>query len=250
VRVFAHWPFVNSLLLIAILYIGLFSVLFYIPLFLQEGQNLTPMHTGLTVLPQALVMAVTMPLAGRIYDRIGPRWPAVTGLFLCGIGTLMLTGINIDMTRSELIMWMMIRAAGIGLAMMPIMTGGISALPPSIVNAGSTFNTLIQRVTAALGLAALTSLATAQQAQLMADRSALLTSGGPSVDPRILTMEERGPGGLIQLWQQLRIEVEAQAYSNVFLIAGICTLAGVLLPFVLRNGRPKTAEDAEPVEVR
>jgi hypothetical protein len=35
----------------------------------------------------------------------------------------------------------------------------------------------------------------------------------------------------------------------VFLIAGICTLAGVLLAFVLRNGRPKTAEDAEPVEI-
>jgi EmrB/QacA subfamily drug resistance transporter len=249
VRVFAHWPFVNSLLLIAILYIGLFSVLFYIPLFLQEGQDLTPMNTGLVVLPQALVMAVTMPLAGRIYDRIGPRWPAVTGLLLCGVGTLMLTGINIDMTRSELIMWMMIRAAGIGLAMMPIMTGGISALPPSIVSAGSAFNTLTQRVTAALGLAALTSLATAQQAQLMADRSALLAGGGPDTDPRILTMEKRGPSGLIPLWQQLQIEVQAQAYSNVFLIAGICTLAGVLLAFVLRNGRPKTAEDAEPVEI-
>src|SRR5882757_5901975 len=217
VRVFAHWPFVNSLLLISIMSIGLFAVLFYVPLFLQEGQNLTPMNTGWTVLPQALVMTVMMPTAGRIYDRIGPRWPAVIGLLLCGVGTLLLTGINIDMTRPELIGWMMIRAAGIGLAMMPIMTGGISALPPSIVNAGSTFNTLTQRVTAVLGLAALTSLATAQQAQLMADRSALLTSGGPSVDPRILAMEERGPGGLIQLWQQVRIEVEAQAYSNAFL---------------------------------
>jgi MFS family permease len=74
-------------------------------------------------------MAVMMPTAGRIYDRIGPRWPAIIGLLLAGIGTLLLTRINIDMTRSELIEWMMIRAAGLGLGMMPIMTGGISALP-------------------------------------------------------------------------------------------------------------------------
>ena len=249
VRVFAYWPFVNSLLLISIMSIGLFAVLFYVPLFLQEGQNLTPMNTGLTVLPQALVMAVMMPLAGRIYDRIGPRWPAVIGLALTGVGTLLLTGINYDMTRPELIVWMMIRAAGLGLGMMPIMTGGISALPPSVVSSGSAFNTLTQRVTAALGLAVLTALATTQQAQFMADRSALLQSSGANLDPRIAAMEQHGQAGLLPLWQQLHVEVEAQAYSNVFLVAGICTLVGVGLAFFLRNGKAPSTGDTEPVEV-
>ena len=252
VRAFVCWPFVNSLVLIAILYVGLFSVLFYIPLFLQEDQSLTPMHTGLTVLPQAMVMAVMMPLAGRAYDKIGPRWPAVIGLTLTGVGTLLMTGINIDMTRPELIVWMMIRAAGIGGAMMPIMTGGISSLPPAIVNAGSTFNTLTQRVTAALGLAGLTALATAQQAQQMAARSALMTATGPDIDPRVVAMEKQGSGGLVQLWQQLQNEVQSQAYSNLFFIAGIVTLFGALLAFLLRNGSRDAGvadADAEAVEV-
>jgi EmrB/QacA subfamily drug resistance transporter len=249
VRVFTHWPFINSLLLISILSIGLFAVLFYVPLFLQNGQNITPMNTGLTLLPQALVMTVMMPTAGRIYDKIGPRVPAVIGLALAGVGTLMLTGINADMTRPELITWMMLRAAGIGLAMMPIMTGGISSLPAHIVNAGSAFNTLTQRVTSALGLAILTAVATSEQAQFMANRSALLTSSGPSVDPRIVAMRSQGPGGLLPLWQQLQLEVQAQAYSNVFLIAGIVTLAGVVLAFKLRHGQPTKAEGAEPVEI-
>jgi hypothetical protein len=150
------------------------------------------------------------------------------------------------MTRPELIAWMMIRAAGIGLAMMPIMTGGISALPPAIVSAGSAFNTIAQRVTAALGLAALTALVTAQQAQLMADRAALLAGVGPSIDPRVFAMQQQGPGGLLQLWQTLQTEVEAQAYSNVFLIAGLCTLSGSFLALRLRHGRPKPTEGVEP----
>ncbi|HEY2204202.1 MAG TPA: MDR family MFS transporter [Pseudonocardia sp.] len=249
VKVFASWPFVNSLLLISIMSIGLFAVLFYVPLYLQEGQGLTPWHTGLTVLPQALVMAMIMPWAGRIYDRFGPRWPAVIGLLLAGSGTLLLTQINIDMTRPELIVWMMIRAAGLGLGMMPIMTGGISALPPEIVNSGSAFNTLTQRVTAALGLAVLTALATGQQAQFMADRAALLQPNGADIDSRIMQMQGQGQGGLLPLWQQLQVEVEAQAYSNVFLVAGWCTLAGVGLALFLRNGRLPRDEDAEPVEV-
>jgi MFS family permease len=205
------------------------------------------MHTGLTLLPQALVMAVMMPTAGRIYDRIGPRWPAIIGLLLAGIGTLLLTRINIDMTRSELIEWMMIRAAGLGLGMMPIMTGGISALPANMVNYGSAFNTVTQRVSSALGLAVLTALATAQQAQFMADRSALLQSSGADANPRILAMEKSGPAGLIPLWQQLRVEVQAEAYSNVFLVAGVSTLAGVALALFLRSGKVPRG-DTEPAE--
>jgi hypothetical protein len=72
------------------------------------------------------------------------------------------------MTRPELIVWMTIRAAGLGLSMMPIMTGGLSALPAALSSAGSAFNTLTQRVSSALGLAVLTALATVQEAQFMA----------------------------------------------------------------------------------
>jgi hypothetical protein len=168
---------------------------------------------------------------------------------LAGSGTLLLTGINIDMTRPELIAWMMIRAAGLGLGMMPIMTGGISALPAELVSYGSAFNTLTQRVTSALGLAALTALATGEQAQFMADRSALLQSAGADVDPRIAALHQQGPAGILPLWQQLEVEVQAQAYSNVFLVAGACTLAGVVLAFFLRSGKHPPAGDTEPVEV-
>jgi EmrB/QacA subfamily drug resistance transporter len=249
VRVFAHWTYVNSLVLIGIISVGLFAVLFYVPLFLQEGQHLTAMNTGLTLLPQAMVMVAAMPAAGRIYDRIGARWPAIIGLTLAGGGTLLLCGINIDMTRQELIWWTMIRAAGLGLAMMPIMTGGISSLPSTIVSAGSTFNTLIQRVTSAFGLAVLTAMSNSKQAQLMADRSLLLTGSGPNMDPRILAMQQqRGLAGLLPLWSQLRVEVEAQAYSDVFLATAIITLAGLLLTFTLRHGKPSAAEGAAPVE--
>ncbi|HEY2206295.1 MAG TPA: MDR family MFS transporter [Pseudonocardia sp.] len=247
VRVFLSWPFTNSLLLIAMMSVGLFAVLFYIPLFLQNGQGLTPWHTGLVLLPQALVMMVLMPIAGRLYDRFGPRWPAVIGMALTGTGTLLLTQINIDMNRGDLILWQMLFAGGLGLGMMPMMTGGIASLPNEIVNSGSAFNTVVQRVSAALGLAALTGVSTTQQAQLMADRSALLQANGVDLDQRVLAMQQQGPGGLTPLWQQLQIHVQAQAYSDVFLIAGLCTLAGSLLAFTLRSGPVTGDGNATPV---
>jgi EmrB/QacA subfamily drug resistance transporter len=244
VRAFASWPFVNSLLLIATLSVGLFAVLFDVPLFLQNGQGLTPWHTGLTLLPQAIGMAVIMPISGRLYDRFGPRWPAIAGLTLAGGGDLLLTGINADMTQGELMLWLVIMTAGLALAMMPIMTSGISALSPEIVNSGSAFNTLTQRVASALGLAGLTALATSQQAQFMADRSALLRGIGANIDPRIAQMQAQGPAGLLGVWQQLQVEVQAQAYSDAFLIAGCCSLAGLALTIWLPSGRPARGDAA------
>jgi MFS family permease len=205
VRVFRHWPYVNSLILVSVISIGLFAVLFYVPNFLQEGQHLTPFNTGLVLFPQAMV------------------------------------------TRPELIGWMCIRAAGIGLAMMPIMTGGLSVLPASLTSAGSAFNTIAQRVSSALGLALLTAMSTAQQAQFMADRSSLLQSQGPAIDPRIFEMQQQGPTGLISLWQELQTEVSAQTYSNIFLVSGLLTLAAIGLAIFLRNA--KAAGGGEPVEI-
>jgi EmrB/QacA subfamily drug resistance transporter len=249
VRVFTHWPFINSLILVCVLSMGFYAVLFYVPLFLQEGQDITPMNTGLTVLPQAMVMAAIMPFAGNIYDRFGARWPAVIGLTLNAAGTLLLTGINVDATRPELIVWTMLRAGGMGLAVMPIMTSGLSVLPASMTSAGSAFNTLIQRVTSALGLAAMTGLVTAQQAQLTAARSVLMPGAGPGLNPRETVMQQHGPSGLLPLWQHLQLIVQAQTYSDVFMISGIASAIGAFLAFFISSERSASDGPREAVEI-
>ncbi|HZZ51976.1 MAG TPA: DHA2 family efflux MFS transporter permease subunit [Pseudonocardia sp.] len=248
VRVFMHWPFVNSLLLISMMSVGLFAVLFYVPQFLQNSRGITPWNTGLTLLPQALAMMVLMPLAGVLYDKIGPRWPALVGLLMTGSGMLLLSQITPDVSRGELVLWMVTMTSGLALGMMPIMTSGISSLPPTLTDHGSAFNTLTQRVSSALGLAILTVLSTHLQAQGFADRSALLSGDGPSVDPRIAQMQAGGQSGLLPLWSQLRTEVLADAYSTVFLVAGVAALSGVGLALFLRSGKA-TSPDGGPVMV-
>jgi EmrB/QacA subfamily drug resistance transporter len=239
-RVFKHWPYVNSLLLVSMMSIGLFAVMFYVPSFLQSSQGWTPWNTGLTLLPQALAMAVLMPFAGLLYDRIGARWPAAVGLALTGSGILLLSRINIDITRGELILGMVVMATGMALGMMPIMTGGLSTLPPEISDSGSAINTLTQRVSSALGLAVMTALVTNNSAQFMSDRSNLLE---PGTNPELLQMQEQGTTGLLPLYQEVSGQVQAQAYGTGFFLAGSITLGGVLLALLLRSGRPAAGGD-------
>jgi EmrB/QacA subfamily drug resistance transporter len=243
VRAFKIWPFSNSLLLIAAMMFGLFVVMFYIPLFLQNIQSLSAFDAGLVLLPQGLVMGVLMPFAGALYDRFGARWLAVIGLTLTGTGILMLSRINIDIPRSELRLSTIVMSAGLGLAMMPIMTGGLSSLPAEFSGAGNAFNTLAQRVSSALGLAMITAMITADRAQFWADRSGLLIGSGTNADPRIVQMQKQGQSGLIPLWQEVSNQVQAQAYSKAFVVTGCVVLAGAALALLLRSGRPAAGAD-------
>jgi len=247
-RTFIYRPFVISLLLMAIVYTGLFASIYLIPLFLQNVQGITPWNTGLTLLPQALVMAVLTPTAGWLFDKMGARYLVIIGMTINGIGTLMLVQINTDMSRPEIFLRLMISGAGLSLCFMPIMTGGMSSLPPEIASAGSGMSTLVQRVTAAIGLAAITALTTVQQAQLFANRSALLQASGADVDPRITQMQSQGLSGLIPLFDQLKDKVMTESYSNAFLVVGVCVLAAVPLAFFLPKERP-SGGGAAPVEM-
>jgi len=239
-RTLANWPFVNSLLIISVLSIGLFATAYYLPLFLQNGQGLTPLNSGLMMLPQAIAMAVMMPFAGRIYDRFGPRWPALIGLSIAAYGTYLLTGINVDMTRHEVIVWTIVRAIGTGLAMMPIMTAGLNALPAQFTGYGSAINNIAQRVSSSLGLAGMGALVNHQSAQLSANQSMLVS--GNSTLPQLQQFEKSGTGGLLGLWQQIQLQVEAMAYSNVFLVAAILTGICVLLAVMLRKPQPPAGQ--------
>ena len=249
IRALRYWQFANSLLLIAVLSTGMFAVLYYVPQFLQNGQGITPMNTGLVILPQAGAMVLIMPFAGRLYDRFGARWPAMIGVLISLIGSYMMIDIRADTSRPEMIIWTVIRSAGLALAFMPIMTVGLSALPPSIVTSGSAISQIAQRVSNALGVAALGALATTQQAQLYADRSSLLTSTGPNVLPQVSDMRQQGQAGMLPLWQQLQTQIMAQTYSNIFLVTTVGMAIALILTFFLKGGRPAGGQEREVVEM-
>jgi EmrB/QacA subfamily drug resistance transporter len=249
VRVFRYWPFTNSLLLISVLSVGLFSVLFYVPLFLQQAQGLGAFEAGLLLLPQALVMAVCMPIAGRLYDRFGPRWPAVIGLSINAWGTYEMHVLTLDTTHAHLVWLLCLRAVGMGIGMMPIMTGGIASVPPSQVSRASAFNNVVQRTSAALGLAILTAVVTRTQAQLGDDRAGLMATGtaippmGPGATGRMM--------GTYAVYQQTQLQILVAAMDKLFILTAIITVIGVALAFLLRSGPVKKApgEPGHAVEV-
>lgn len=91
VRLFTHNRlFTYSSLSALINYTATFAIVFFLSLYLQKVQGLTPRDAGAVIIAQPLMMTLFSPLVGRLSDRIEPRYFATTGMVLCTSGLAML----------------------------------------------------------------------------------------------------------------------------------------------------------------
>jgi EmrB/QacA subfamily drug resistance transporter len=249
IRTFRYRAFTHSLALIAVQMIVLFEMLFYIPLFLQQVRGLGALDAGLILLPQSLVMGTLAPISGLVYDRIGPRWPVTIGLTIVAVGTYLLHTITVDTSREHIIWFLVLQGAGLGIAMIPLFTGGIAGIPTDHINTASAFNYVVQRVSGALGLAVLTAIFTTQQAQQMAGRAALLpantTIPHPHLDPTAPDW-----AGMYAIYLTTQQQVFAAAMDNLFLIVAALTGLAALSALLLRSGPiPATPASSAPSQL-
>jgi hypothetical protein len=133
-----------------------------------------------------------------------------------------------------------IRSVGMGLAMMPIMTGGIAAVPPDMVDGAGAFNTVVQRASAALGLAALTSLVTSSRAQSAHDRGALVSPDAAM--PALGSGEGGQMAGMYVVSQHTQTLAFVEAMHGLFIVTAIITALGIPLALMMRSSPSKAAD--------
>ncbi len=80
--------FAYSNLAALINYSSTFAIIFLLSLYLQKIQMLSPREAGLILVAQPITMAIFSPVAGRLSDRIQPRYLATLGMMMCTIGLL------------------------------------------------------------------------------------------------------------------------------------------------------------------
>jgi EmrB/QacA subfamily drug resistance transporter len=247
-RVFRSPTFSISAVLVGILVVGLFTSLYYVPLFMQQAQGLGAFQTGLTLLPPALVTMVMMPLSGWLYDRIGARWPVAVGVLLVALSTYLMHAVSLDTPRGLIILWMAIRNLGMGMSLMPVITAALSMVPPEKVSRASAITNIIQRVASALGLAVLGAVLSNHQAQQFADRAALLPAVDPGF-PLLHSIASQGQAGVLRLYTVLQLQVFGTALGDVFLLTAGLTALGVPLALMLPQRRPQRATARVPAAV-
>jgi MFS family permease len=135
---------------------SLMSTVFFLAQYLQVAQGNSPLETGVRFLPFTLPLFFVAPIAGRLQDRIGPRWLISVGLSLQAIGLLWLA-INAHDHRGYSASVGALFVAGLGATMaMPAQQSSVmtSVPPASMGKAAGTFSA-IRQLGGALGIAIL-----------------------------------------------------------------------------------------------
>jgi MFS family permease len=124
----------NTSLLIA--FAALFAANFLLPFFLERGQGLSDLDSGLLLTPLPLAILLIAPLSGALSDRIGTRIPSATGLVVLAVGLLSLTGVDAQTSPWGLIWRFAVVGTGIGLFNSPNQSSIMGSVPrPRLGNA-------------------------------------------------------------------------------------------------------------------
>ena len=136
-----------------IAFLAMLGSMILLPLYLQNLRGLTPLETGLLLMPGGLAMGLLGPTVGRLYDRLGSRplvLPGSIGIVLSLAG---FTQVSMTMPYWQVLGLHALLMVSLAATFTPIFTLGMGALPPHLYPHGSSILGTLQQVAAALGTA-------------------------------------------------------------------------------------------------
>lgn len=152
---FTYQGFRISVVLACLQSIILFGCILLVPLWMQNALGFSPLTTGLVFLATALAAAACSPVAGQLIDRYPPQWCMSIGLVITIISLIGLGTLTAATPVWVIGAWMGMRGIGLGCAYLPATTVGIKDLPESSVTQASAMNNMSRRLSASLGIVAL-----------------------------------------------------------------------------------------------
>lgn len=158
VRVLLNRTFLMGTIIGMVVQAALLSVGILLPIYLQSLLGYSATESGLVMLPGALIMGVMGPVAGRWFDRHGPRILAITGTLMLTLGTVMLALLGPEVSLVYVAVVMAIRFFGMALINMTITTWAMNALSDDLINHGTSVNNTFRQIAGSLGTAILTSV--------------------------------------------------------------------------------------------
>lgn len=164
---------------------SLFSMFFFISLYMQQVLGYGPLKAGFAYLPLALTIIVAAGVASQLVTRIGFKPTLITGMLFIAAGLLWFSQISAGGGYvSDVLFPSLLAAVGLGLSFVPVTIGSVTSVDEREAGLASGLINTSQQVGGALGLAILAAVANSRTDGLMAEaggdpaaRASALTEG-------------------------------------------------------------------------
>jgi EmrB/QacA subfamily drug resistance transporter len=248
-RLFASLRFSLNTVVTTVLIFTLYGALFLLPVFLQDAnlRNLGAWPTGLLLVSQGLGLAPMTIIAGRLYNRVGPRALIIGGLLLLAYANWELTRLDLGTSDRTLLLILAVRGAGIGVAFTASMTAWLGSAPAERTTQAATLTNALRNVFGAYataiirfvlvrrtefhyaGLAMFVRLDAPPVAQALQQAQQAALAQGQSLEQARATV-------IAQLANLAQVGALIQAYNDCFYILMLASVLAIVPALFVRKG--------------
>jgi EmrB/QacA subfamily drug resistance transporter len=174
-RLYKERMFRNANFVLALTYGSFAGVLFLLPIFLQELRGLSALQSGLTTFPQAVGVAISSQLVGRLYHRVGPRRLIIVGMTAMSVVTTSLVFVDLTTDLWWIRLIMLFRGICMAFSFVPLQAATYANITPEDTGRATAIFSTQRQVAAALGVGILTTV-------LIETANGLASLGGGATD--------------------------------------------------------------------
>ena len=147
---------------------SLFSMFFFISLYMQQVLGYGPLKAGFAYLPLALTIIVSAGVASQLVTRLGFKPVLVAGLALIAAGLLWFSQVSAGGGYvSDILFPSLLAAAGLGFSFVPVTIGAVAGTKPDDSGLASGLINTSQQIGGALGLAILATVANSRTSDVV-----------------------------------------------------------------------------------
>jgi EmrB/QacA subfamily drug resistance transporter len=213
--------------------IAFMGAMLLLPLYYQTVRGEGALQSGLLLAPQGLGAMVTMPIGGKLTDRIGPGRVVLVGMVVVVLSVSGFAAIlEADTSYWALGGTLFVMGLGMGMTMMPTMAAAIQTLVHDEVPRASTMLNIIQQVSSSIG--------TAMISVLLANRLASELGGGAGGE--IGSTEKVPPAIMEKIAGPM-----ADAFQHTYWYSAGLLLLAFLPALLLPRKKPETAAVDAPM---
>ncbi len=131
---------------------GLFGSTYLVPVFMQIALGLPPSQAGAVLLPAGIVLAVTIPIAGRLADSLPVHRVISVGLLLLAASFALMISVGPATALWLIALWAAFGRVGLGFVLPSLNLGAMRGQPTRAISHGSSTINFLRQLGGAVGI--------------------------------------------------------------------------------------------------
>ena len=256
-RVLVNRTFALGTFFIAVVGFGLYSSFLLLTFYTQHLLRYDALTAGWVLAPGGIGSLISLAIAGRLVDRIDPRWLVSIGTAIIAYSLFLMGTLSLGADFGAVLWPRFVQGFGMGLVFVPLTTMSLTAVSAAELPTASGLFNVVRNVGGSVGIAVTTTWLSRQTQVHMTTLIGHVTPWSAATAERLARLQDvylaagaDADTARRQALRHLYEEVQRQASMNAFAddFLRLAALFAVIIPLVWMMRRPAAAPRPQPVE--